>query len=142
MDPLTSSRGKGAPVRAVRTCLLLLAVAVLVLTGSGSALAAPGYAPLDRPGPPLSVPAAKLAASLNCSGPLTGLRRNPILLVPGTTMNPQVNFDWNYERAFGQRGWRWCTVTLPFDATGDIQVAGDYLVNALRKLSAKAHRKV
>jgi triacylglycerol esterase/lipase EstA (alpha/beta hydrolase family) len=133
-------------VRALRLLVLLVAVVALALTGSGSALAAPTaaatYAPLDRPGPALSVQAETLRASLSCSGPLTGLSRNPILLVPGTTMNPQVNFDWNYERAFTHRGWRWCTVTLPFDATGDIQVAGEYVVAALRSMSAKAHRKV
>jgi triacylglycerol esterase/lipase EstA (alpha/beta hydrolase family) len=133
-------------VRVVRSALLTLLVPALVLAGAGTAGAttAPtsGYAPLDRPGPRLDVPAAQLAASLSCNGPLAGLTRDPVLLVPGTTMDPQVNFSWNYERAFDRLGWRWCTVTLPFDATGDIQVAGEYVVHALRTLSAGAHRKV
>jgi triacylglycerol esterase/lipase EstA (alpha/beta hydrolase family) len=134
-------------VRVVRSVLLLVTCTALVLAGAGTATATGsrstgGYAPLDQRGPALSVPRAQLAASLSCNGSLTGLTRDPILLVPGTTMDPQVNFSWNYERAFDQRGWRWCTVRLPYDATGDIQVAGEYMVNALRTMSAKAHRKV
>jgi triacylglycerol esterase/lipase EstA (alpha/beta hydrolase family) len=128
--------------------LLSLFASALVLTGTGTASATTptsttgGYAPLDQPGPPLDVPRDQLAASLSCNGPLTGLTRDPVLLVPGTTMDPQVNFSWNYERAFDALGWRWCTVRLPQDATGDVQVAGEYLVNALRTMSAGSHRKV
>ena len=55
------------------------------------------------------------------------MQRDPILLAPGTTMEPGPDCDWNYERAFNRLGWRWCAVTLPFDATGDVQVAGEYL---------------
>jgi triacylglycerol esterase/lipase EstA (alpha/beta hydrolase family) len=117
-------------------------VAVL-LGSSGVAAAAPGgYAPLDQRGPALSVPAAELAASLHCNGPVTTRGPAPILLVPGTTMDPQVGFSWNYERAFDSLGWRWCAVTLPADATGDIQVAGEYVVSALRTLSKQAGQRV
>jgi triacylglycerol esterase/lipase EstA (alpha/beta hydrolase family) len=130
----------------VRSRLLMAAVALFVLVGGGTATAttpsSTSFAPLTQPGPPLSVPAAKLAASLSCNGPLTGLRRDPILLVPGTTMNPKVNFSWNYERAFTRLGWRWCAVTLPYDATGDIQVAGEYVVSALRTMSRRSGHTV
>ncbi|MCW2714338.1 MAG: Lipase [Frankiales bacterium] len=100
------------------------------------------YAPLDRRGPALSVPGADLAASLTCSGPLTGLTRDPVLLVPGTTMDPQVGFSWNYMKAFDADGITWCAVTLPHDATGDVQVAGEYLVNGIRTMSKASKRKV
>jgi triacylglycerol esterase/lipase EstA (alpha/beta hydrolase family) len=117
-------------------------VAVL-LGSSGVAAAAPGgYAPLDQRGPALSVPAAELAASLHCNGPVGKAGPAPVLLVPGTTMDPQVGFSWNYERAFDSLGWRWCAVTLPADATGDIQVAGEYVVSALRTLSKQAGQRV
>jgi hypothetical protein len=119
-----------------------------VLGCSGVAAAKPpapgagGYAPLDQRGPALSVPAGLLAASLHCNGPLTRGGPAPILLVPGTTMDPQVGFSWNYERAFDSLGRRWCAVTLPFDATGDIQVAGEYVVNALRTMSKASGQQV
>ncbi|WP_347059675.1 lipase [Blastococcus sp. HT6-30] len=131
-----------------RLLTALTAALAAVLLGGGVAGAAPTstetgeYAPLDQRGPALLVPKAALQESLTCNGPLRGLEQDPILLVPGTTMDPQVGFDWNYMRAFDQRGWRWCAVTLPSDATGDIQVAGEYLVHAIRTMSQQAHRDV
>jgi len=100
------------------------------------------YAPLDRPGPALSVPADELAASLHCSATFPSARRTPVLLVPGTTLDPEPNYDWNYERAFDAQRRPWCAVRLPEHATGDIQIAGEYAVYALRTMSARAHRKV
>jgi pimeloyl-ACP methyl ester carboxylesterase len=130
----------------MRRCWTVLVCTVAVLLGGhGVASAAPGtgsYAPLDQRGPALSVPAAQLAASLECNGPVTRGGRAPVLLLPGTTMDPTVGFSWNYERAFDRLGWRWCAVTLPFDATGDIQVAGEYVVSALRTLSRQAGQRV
>jgi hypothetical protein len=132
--------------------VLVATAALLVLFGGGTAAANPRpaqpapatgeFAPLDRPGPRLSVPAKQLAASLSCNGPLGRAAADPILLVPGTTVTPQVNFAWNYERAFDQQGRRWCAVTLPYDATGDIQIAGEYVVNALRTMSKQSGRRV
>jgi triacylglycerol esterase/lipase EstA (alpha/beta hydrolase family) len=132
----------------MRRCWAVLVSTVVLVLGLGEVAsaqgtAAPGgYASLDRRGPALSVPADALAASLHCNGPLTRRGPAPILLVPGTTMDPQVGFSWNYERAFDRLGWRWCAVTLPFDATGDIQVAGEYVVNAVRTMSRASGQKV
>jgi len=39
-------------------------------------------------------------------------------------------------------GWPYCTVTLPYHTMGDIQVAGEYIVGALRTMAASAGRKV
>ncbi|MCW2700989.1 MAG: Lipase [Blastococcus sp.] len=128
-------------MRAVRSAVVTVLLTAAVVLGGGTATAGE-FAPLDQPGPRLSVPAAKLAASLSCNGPLRAVSRDPILLVPGTTMEPGVNFSWNYGRAFNRLGWRWCAVTLPFDATGDIQVAGEYVVSALRTMSGQSGRDV
>jgi len=122
---------------------LVLATAT-TLTGAAAtsaAAATPTYAPLDQKGPALSVPAAQLAASLACKGPAAS-GRDPVLLVPGTTMDPQVGFSWNYARDFDRRGWRYCLLTLPQDATGDIQRAGEYVVNAVRTMHRQSGRKV
>jgi triacylglycerol esterase/lipase EstA (alpha/beta hydrolase family) len=119
---------------------------LLVLAGGGTATATPTatgqFAPLDRPGPALSVPRADLDRALACNGPLRGLRQDPVLLVPGTTLTPDVNFSWNYMRALTDLGRRWCAVTLPHDATGDIQVAGEYVVHAVRTISKQSRRDV
>lgn len=129
-------------MRGIRSWLVAAAAAVMVVGTPGAASATDGFAPLDRPGPALSVPKAQLDAALACSGPLTGLTKDPVLLVPGTTVTPEPNFSWNYQRAFTAMGIRWCAITLPFDATGDIQVAGEYVVHALRTMSRTSHREV
>jgi hypothetical protein len=99
------------------------------------------YAPVDQPGPPLSVPQDKLDASLQCVGDLTS-GPAPVLLVPGTGSNPQHNFSWNWEPALTSLGISWCAVTLPGNALGDIQVAGEYVVNAIRTMYGRAGRKI
>jgi len=129
-------------VRGVRSWLVAAAAAAMVVATPGAASATDGFAPLDRPGPALSVKKAELDAALTCSGPLTGLTKDPVLLVPGTTVTPDPNFSWNYERAFTAMGIRWCAVTLPFDATGDIQVAAEYVVHSLRTMSRQSGREV
>jgi hypothetical protein len=119
-------------------------VAVLGLAGPALAESPPTgpYAPLDQPGPPLTVPPAQLAASLSCTPNVDHAVRAPVLLVPGTTLTPDINFSWNYERAFTQSGIAWCAVTLPKNAMGDIQTAGEYLVSAIRTMHARAGRTI
>ena len=129
-------------MRGVRSWLVAAAAAAMVVAMPGAASATDGFAPLDRPGPVLSVKMSALDASLTCSGKLRGLAQDPILLVPGTGLTPQVNFGWNYMRAFDRMGLRWCAVTLPQDATGDIQVAGEYVVSALRTMAKQSGRQV
>jgi triacylglycerol esterase/lipase EstA (alpha/beta hydrolase family) len=57
-----------------------------------------------------------------------------VLLIPGTGLTPEPNFSWNYARAFAAQGRPFCTVELPESATGDIQVAAEYVVHALRTM--------
>ena len=106
---------------------------------TGACAASTGiYAPLDRPGPALSVSQAALQRSLSCTGNLTDPAFEPVLLVPGTASAPHEVFSWNYERAFTQAGRPWCTVTLPGHTLLDIQRNGEYLVYAIRTLYAAA----
>ncbi len=104
---------------------------------------APTAAPASTAtGPALDVAPSLLAASLTCEPGVTNASRAPVLLVPGTTLIPSVNFDWNYERAFDADGIPWCAVTLPDNAMGDIQTAGEYVVSAIRTMTALAQRKI
>jgi hypothetical protein len=99
------------------------------------------YAPVDQPGPPLSVSQDKLDASLECSGNLTA-GPAPVLFIPGTGSNPHSNFSWNWEPALTSLGISWCAVTLPGNALGDVQVAGEYVVNGIRTMYSRAGRKI
>ena len=115
----------------------IVAIALLVPASAGAVT----YAPVDQPGPPLSVPQDRLDASLQCSGdPASG--PTPVLLVPGTGSNPQHNFSWNWEPALTKLGISWCAVTLPDNALGDVQVAGEYVVNGIRTLHQRAGRRI
>ncbi len=150
-----SARGQTiqAPGRRLRALSLLVAAAMTVaatmtvalaqaaLPAKASAVGDP-YAPLDRPGPPLSVPAGQLQSALSCTAGVAGDSRNPILLVPGTNLDPGPNYSWNYERAFAALHWPYCTLTLPYHTMGDIQTAGEYVVYALRTMAVLAGRRV
>jgi triacylglycerol esterase/lipase EstA (alpha/beta hydrolase family) len=64
-----------------------------------------------------------------------------VLFVPGTTVNPSA-YSWTWLRALDQLGRPHCEVTLPYDTTGDIQIAAQYVVSAIRTIAARTHRKV
>jgi hypothetical protein len=100
------------------------------------------YASPSRPGPPLSVPAAKIKAAMECSAGIDHPSRAPILLVPGTGASAHDNYSWNYERAFNDRHIPWCAVTFPYEGNGDIQVNGEYMVYAIRTMYARAGRRI
>jgi pimeloyl-ACP methyl ester carboxylesterase len=119
---------------------LIGAIAVAALFAPAAA-GAVTYAPLDQPGPALSVPQEKLDASLACSGDLAS-GPAPVLLVPGTGSNPEHNFSWNWEPALTNLGIPWCAVTLPGNALGDVQVAGEYVVNGIRTMYQQAGRRI
>lgn len=91
--------------------------------------------------PELDVPVATLAGALRCGGDLAS-GPTPVLLVPGTTLTPDVNFGWNYEKAFTAAGRAWCAVTIPGHGMGDVQIAAEYIVHALRTMDARAGRRV
>ena len=117
-----------------------LALPGTAVAGPGAAAAVGEFAPVDRPGPALSVPKGKLDAALSCSGNVSRGHQT-VLFVPGTTVNPS-SYDWNWFRALDQLGRPHCTVTLPFDTTGDIQTAAEYVVSAIRTIHARTDRRV
>ena len=117
---------------------LLLAVAALVATTPAHASE---FAPLERPGPALSVPLAQLQKALVCTGDLRRAPLQPVLLVPGTNVTPQ-EFAWNYQNSFRAQGRPFCTIELPLQGMADIQVSGEYLVYAIRTMHARAGRRV
>jgi pimeloyl-ACP methyl ester carboxylesterase len=126
--------------RVRRTWTIAAVVVVAGLWWTAQALAST-YAPPDTPGPPLSVPARLLKRALVCTASVAHANRSPILLVPGTTVNP-TEFAWNWDRALTARGWPYCTIDLPGNGMGDIQIAGEYVVYAIRHMHLLSGRKI
>ncbi len=131
------ARGGWAAAAVVSAVGTVVSVGLLAL-----GLAAPPAALAAGSGPPLDVPPAVLASSLSCSADLTRVARDPVLLIPGTTLTPEVNFGWNYEPAFQRLGWPYCALTPPDHAMSDIQVSAEYVVSALRTMHRVAGRPV
>lgn len=99
---------------------------------------------LDRAaaaGPPLSVPQAELEAALFCPKPLAAGDR-AVLLVHGTSVTPEENWEWNWQRALPEFGFAPCTVRLPDYAFVDIQVSSEYVVHAIRAMSDATGQKI
>ena len=125
-------------VRTVGVAVALLGFALAPQISSTQ----PSYAPLDQPGPPLSVPLSQLRASLSCEPGVNNARTEPVLLSPGTGSTASENFGWNWEPALDQLGIPWCAYTPPHYTLDDITTSGEYLVYAIRTMYSMAHRPI
>jgi hypothetical protein len=118
-------------------------IGVLALAGCLPASgAAQSYAPLDQPGPPLTVPVAQLRASLVCEPSVRNAKVEPVLLNPATGVTAAQNYSWNWEPALDKLGIPWCAYTAPHSTLDNIETSGEYIVYAIRTMYAQAHRKI
>ncbi|QIX28471.1 lipase [Nocardioides sp. JQ2195] len=142
---MTLRRRAAASALALSLSLTLALAVSGALTVGTSATAAtsttPSYAHLGKAGPRLRVPAADLRASLECHGN-PAAKRQPVLLNPATSVTPEQNYSWSYEPAFTAQHRYWCAVTMPFHTYGDIQVAGEHLVHAIRTMHRRTGRRI
>jgi hypothetical protein len=111
-------------------------------TLAGSAQAAQTYAPLDQPGPPLTVTLPQLQASLTCETGVRNAKVEPVLLNPATGVTAAQNYSWNWEPALDKLGIPWCAYTAPHSTLDNIQTSGEYLVHAIRTMYGLAHRRI
>jgi triacylglycerol lipase len=93
-------------------------------------------------GPALETPIPALDAALHCPGAFTHPEHEPVLLVHGTYTNERENWEWNYAAALPQQGFDVCLVRLPDRANPDIQISTEYVVHAIRRMTAATGRKV
>ncbi len=93
-------------------------------------------------GPALSTPPADLDNAVACPATFSNPQRQPVLLVHGTTVTPEENWEWNYAKVLPTLGYDVCTVRLPGRALGDIQVSAEYVVHAVRTISSRTDGKV
>lgn len=134
----------------------VLAIVLATLLTAGLTLAAPTgmattadaeFAPPDRGGPELSVPADQLAASLTCTADVADADRAPVLLLPATGVNSEDNFGWNYKPALTAAGVPWCASDVPGDYAAnrnmsDIQTRAEYVTYAIRTVYERAGRPI
>ena len=123
------------------SALFIAAVAATTALPTPASGAGVGYAPVDRPGPQLDVADAQLDQSLTCTSNLTSAGAAPVLFVPPTLVNPDEAFV-AYEAYLRASGVPFCTVTIPFFTTEDIQVSAEYVVHAVRAMHARTGRQV
>lgn len=131
-----------------KTLRALAVVAVAIVTtcglapGSAAGAAEGRFAPVDQPGPPLSVPQSVLDAAVTCTASARSASREVVLFVPGTTLKPRDDYGWNWFPAMDRLGRPYCSVTLPNNAMTDAQVSAEYVVNAIRRVRQLSGRKV
>ena len=102
--------------------------------------AAPAWAPVDRPGPVLTVPAADLTASLVCTRGQAN--RDTVLLLSGTGADPDTAFRWGLRPLLAAQGFPTCLSTAPDANTGDVARRAEYVVHAIRTIAERTGRKV
>lgn len=128
-----------------RVHIVVLSLGLALLLGLAPAFAqagtASGFAPIDRPGPELSVPPEQLREALRCHGD-PGSGQQPVLLNPATSVTPEQNYSWTYAKAFTEQDRFWCAVTMPEHTLGDIQVAGEYLAHSVREVHRLTGKRI
>jgi pimeloyl-ACP methyl ester carboxylesterase len=117
-------------------------VGVLVALVFVSSARAATYAPTKARGPHLSVPKETLAAGLECQPDVRNAWRQPVLLIPGTTLTPAAEYSWSWQPALKRLSIPYCDVVLPGAALGDIQTAAEYVVYAIREMHRMSGRRV
>ena len=93
--------------------------------------------------PAYDVPTSTLASALTCpAGGFTHPANEPVLLVHGTFATPTENWGGNYALVLPKLGYDVCTVALPNRSLGDIQVAAEYVVYAVKYMYGATGLKV
>lgn len=98
-------------------------------------------APLADAGPALQVPVADLEKALTCTPDVTTATRDVVLITPAFT-NDVDSFGWNYLRQLPALGIPTCSLSIPGRGFGDLQVAAEYVVHAVRRIHAQSGRKI
>ena len=90
--------------------------------------------------PRLIVSPSKLRSSLFCQESVTNTSRTPVLLVTGTGVDGSEAWPDGLQVSLVRAGVPSCYVNFPQHTTGDIQIAVQYLVHAIRAVRQRARR--
>ena len=108
----------------IRRGIRLLSLLGLLAASQASVASAETFAPVDRPGPGLSVDTAAVEKAIVCSPGIDAATRPAVLLLQGTGATAKDNWSWTYAPAFDKLGIPWCALDLPEHATADVQQSG------------------
>ena len=120
-----------AAVRARRLVLVILAAAGLFVVSSVWARE-----------PRITVPLSRLRSALFCQQSVMHARRAPVLLVTGTGVDGSEVWPQGLQVSLTRAGIPSCYVNFPHHTAGDIQIAVQYLVYAIRTIHMEAGRKI
>lgn len=91
--------------------------------------------------PALTVPKAKLRASLSCDEAVRSATATPLMFVTGTATGGKEALDL-VRPGLDDLGLPTCTVEFPNVTTGDMQTAAEYLVHGIRTEARRAGRPI
>jgi len=122
---------------------LATAAVMLAATPAGAQGADPEFGPVDRTGPALTAPAAKLEQSLACTSDIATNPREPVLMTPATTVDSAENYGWNWIPALKAAGFAVCTTDNPdgVQNMGDMQARAEYVTFAIRRVYELAGKR-
>lgn len=110
-----------------------IAALALLLAFAPSAIAAPG--------PDLRVSVSETRSALTCLSPAPGPERRTVLLTPAFSSDRE-SYGWNYLTALPALGHRTCSLSLDDHGFGDLQLASEYVVRAVRWITRREQRTV
>lgn len=123
-------------------CIGPARIVLALILAAALALAAVGDARATATNAPLTEPAEALDRALECGPGVRGADRSPVILVHGTGSTPEESFSFGYADVLPEHGFPVCTVRLPQRALADQQRSAQYVVHAIREVSARSGRKV
>jgi triacylglycerol lipase len=92
-------------------------------------------------GPALTTSLADLDRAVRCPPAFSGAHE-PVLFVHGTAGRAEDHWALGYSKVLPDLGFDVCTVRLPELALGDIQIASEYVVHAVRAIAERSGKKV
>lgn len=122
---------------AIGVCVLALAL----VSVPGAARAESTARANGLSGPDLTVTEAAFREAFSCTGDLADSSQAPVLLAPDYATAEQ-SYGWNFGRQLPSIGVPTCTITLEHRGTDDLQVEAEYVVRAVRDMSARSGKQV
>lgn len=98
------------------------------------------YPSIDQTGPSYTIPQGNLSMDFKCYRG-ENHRKRWILFIPGSTEEVHELYSWNWIRIMKEKQWSYCTLQLPEKGLGDLQIAAEYIVYAVRSIYRRSMKE-